>query len=155
MDSTIEEMSNIFVSIFFLRHCQKTILYEALQLYFKKTRNGYKIDFEWELQEIPPLKKEFEVAVFRMFQEFLSNSVRHGQSFIVEVGDRIRKDDELKMKFVDNGIGFDLNQVNEFGMGIKNIITRTKLFKGFVNIASNPGNGTTYEFAFRLSAVLQ
>jgi len=41
---------------------------------------------------------------------------------------------------VDNGIGFDMSRHRK-GVGITNIISRTELFKGKVEILSKPGDG--------------
>jgi len=41
---------------------------------------------------------------------------------------------------VDNGIGFDMTRHRK-GVGITNIISRTELFSGKVEIMSKPGDG--------------
>jgi signal transduction histidine kinase len=47
---------------------------------------------------------------------------------------------DIVLTVVDNGVGFDISRHRK-GVGITNIISRTELFKGKVEIQSKPGDG--------------
>lgn len=49
---------------------------------------------------------------------------------------------ELKLKILDNGIGFNINVAKE-GIGLANMKRRAELFSGRFEIDSSPGNGCT------------
>lgn len=55
--------------------------------------------------EIYGLNKDQEVAIFRTFQEIMTNIIRHSKA--TEVNIAIREDDEKIMLIIrDNGVGF-------------------------------------------------
>ncbi|WP_231373985.1 sensor histidine kinase [Aureivirga marina] len=69
-------------------------------------------------------KKEitFEVQIYRVIQEFLTNSIKHANANHLEI---ILRDSEKFFSFLlkDNGKGFDLKTTKK-GMGLKNIESR-------------------------------
>lgn len=98
-----------------------------------------KTDFQiiGESFEIPD--KE-EVIIFRILQEFFSNTIKHARAT------------ELNLKFIydenlfniickDNGIGFEHNDDNN-GIGLKNMKNRSKIIEAKLNILSKVGEGT-------------
>ncbi|WP_196886393.1 sensor histidine kinase [Aureivirga sp. CE67] len=64
----------------------------------------------------------FEVQIYRIIQEFLTNFIKHSKGSELKL---IIRDCESYFSFLisDNGIGFDLNSSKK-GMGIKNIESR-------------------------------
>ncbi|HEY8895694.1 MAG TPA: sensor histidine kinase [Niastella sp.] len=84
-----------------------------------------------------------EIILFRIFQEVLNNSVRHGEATAIDVS--IDQDDRcLKLTIKDNGKGFDEKDLpkEKKGMGLFNIKKRVALIAGEVDIITSPGNGT-------------
>ena len=90
---------------------------------------------------IPVLEKEVEVALYRIIQEFLSNSVKHSSCSDIKIN--IYHDSKLNIVLSDNGKGFDVKNSNT-GLGINNIISRVKSFNGIINIKSELNKGTTF-----------
>ncbi|MCR8560946.1 hypothetical protein KXD93_25030 [Mucilaginibacter sp. BJC16-A38] len=87
------------------------------------------------------LKKDHELALYRMTQELINNVLKHANArqVFLEIG---RRDGQLILMIEDDGKGFDTSGQKE-GFGLHNLATRTKLLRGDLHIDSSPGKGTT------------
>jgi len=83
---------------------------------------------------------ELEKALFRMCQELVNNSIRHGNPSNVYV-QLINHGDSIVLMVEDDGIGFDPNNTTK-GLGIRNIWSRAEVFEGRVEIDSALEKGT-------------
>lgn len=81
-------------------------------------------------------------AIFRIFQEMLSNVARHAQASALQIRIHLREH-ALSMEVQDNGVGaqpFDLDNSRSYGvMGMRE---RAMHFGGSLEIISAPGQGT-------------
>lgn len=88
------------------------------------------------------LDKEKSTAVFRIFQEALTNIARHANSNRVLVSLKEFKD-LLILEVKDNGKGITQSQINDpRSMGILGMKERAMLFGGSVTIKSSMNSGT-------------
>uniref|UniRef100_UPI00293DD737 sensor histidine kinase n=1 Tax=Clostridium TaxID=1485 RepID=UPI00293DD737 len=76
--------------------------------------------------------------LYRITQEILSNSLKHGNATKINVIMNFT-DNDFVISFKDNGIGTDI--IEESGFGLKNIKERTEEVGGMVDISSKTGNG--------------
>lgn len=76
--------------------------------------------------------------LYRITQEVLSNSLKHGKATKINVIMNFTENDFV-ISFKDNGTGTDT--INESGFGLKNIKERTEEIGGTVDITSKLGNG--------------
>ena len=76
--------------------------------------------------------------IYRITQEVLSNSLRHGKATCIKVIMNFT-DDEFVISFNDNGIGTD--EIKETGVGLKSIRERTEEINGIVDMKSSKGKG--------------
>jgi len=83
-------------------------------------------------------------AAFRIFQECLTNVVRHAQAKSVRV-DLSQEDEYILLVVEDDGIGFCAPDLaNTLGsLGLLGMRERAQFCGGDVEISSSPGNGTT------------
>jgi PAS domain S-box-containing protein len=83
-------------------------------------------------------------AAFRIFQECLTNVVRHAQAKSVRV-DLSQEDEDILLVVEDDGIGFCAPDLaNTLGsLGLLGMRERAQFCGGDVQIFSSPGNGTT------------
>lgn len=88
-------------------------------------------------KETKPLTNEQFTVVYRVMQEFLSNSVRHGKATKVKVFMNFN-DDQLIITLKDNGIGTDNLKK---GMGLTNIWERVGELGGEVEYSTAKGKG--------------
>jgi signal transduction histidine kinase len=87
-----------------------------------------------------PLPEEMQIVVFRIVQEAIHNCIKHAVS--TEIGvDIFLKENEIEIIIADNGRGFYISDHQKpKGIGIMNMIRRTKLLHG--KIAWLPGEKT-------------
>lgn len=105
------------------------------------------------IDELPEnLHPDFQVAVFRIVQELLHNSMKH--AIATNVSLRIATaPDFLEVFFADNGNGFAGVSGERPGMGQSNIRTRAKLFNGTVQVISIPKIETSFTLHFPLKEI--
>ena len=103
--------------------------------------SGIECRFEnngWE----PSLSKEHTTAVFRVFQELLTNVMRHADANQVTVTLR-KKEDDLLLIVKDNGRGITKEEINHpDSYGLMGIRERLYPWNGHVFFESLPGQGT-------------
>lgn len=104
--------------------------------------NSRKISIKYTL-EYPKayLNPENELHLFRIVQELINNSVRHGNAKNSTI-DISSKENTLLVNYSDNGIGFNPNNIeHKKGLGMKNIESRVALLQGIytINTAKNEG----------------
>jgi two-component system sensor histidine kinase DegS len=115
-------------------------------IYTTEEYNGkVKIHFqcigETEDQRLAP---QFEVALFRLAQEAVSNALKHSESEEITVKVEITKDFVILM-IKDNGKGFDLKEAKEKknkSFGLLGMKERVDLLEGTMTIDSKIGLGT-------------
>ena len=93
----------------------------------------------------PVVQVESEIAtgLFRIFQESLTNVLRHSKA--TEVTATLSLNDGiLVLSIADNGIGFNATEnESKKTLGLLGMKERTLIMGGTYEITSKPGNGTT------------
>ncbi len=88
------------------------------------------------------LKPDIRHNIFLIIKESVNNSVKHSKATMlwisVKTEDRI-----LQLKVTDNGIGFDLASIRQFGCGIHSMQHRAEIIGSALLVESTPGKGTT------------
>lgn len=90
---------------------------------------------------LPP---EFEINLYRVVQECLSNLAKHSQARSATLTLR-RTDDAIRFELTDTGRGFTLDatgSASATGFGLRNIAERVRTMGGEVEVQSTPGAGT-------------
>ncbi|NKE72916.1 PAS domain-containing sensor histidine kinase [Candidatus Manganitrophus noduliformans] len=107
-----------------------------------KRRTGMRCRFTARPEEIT-LDRDRSTTVFRIFQETLTNIVRHAGADKIDV--RLEKrGDHLLLEVGDNGKGITEGQIaNSKSLGLLGIRERALLWGGTVSIQGEPGKGTT------------
>jgi signal transduction histidine kinase len=107
---------------------------------FKK-RTGLDCRIETD-PDLPPVSKPMSTAVFRIFQEILTNIVRHAEADRVEI--RLGTENRnLVLEVEDNGRGISEAQVRDSrSFGLIGIRERLHPFGGKVRFAGHPSRGT-------------
>jgi two-component system NarL family sensor kinase len=123
---------------------------------------GLAESIESELKRLPPnkrlqtkllvtgsrysLKSDQEIVIFRIFQELLTNSLKHSAAGSINIY-IIYGTPCFILKFEDNGKGFDTSSISEggftsTGIGLRNIFRRAEVIGAKCLIESKPGQGT-------------
>ncbi|MDX6745720.1 histidine kinase [Polaribacter sp. PL03] len=117
-------------------------LKDALEELADSFNNSRKITIEYNLKYPKTyLTPENELHLFRIVQELINNSIRHGKAKNSSINIYL-KDNNLFINYTDDGIGFNLNNVeNKKGLGMKNIESRVALLEGNHTISSEENKG--------------
>jgi PAS domain S-box-containing protein len=93
--------------------------------------------------DVEPASQLVSLSLFRIAQEALRNTARHGHAQHATVA-LARRDTHLTLAVSDDGGGFDVVAArHNGGLGLVSIEERARLVKGRVTIHSCPGDGTT------------
>jgi PAS domain S-box-containing protein len=96
---------------------------------------------------VPPVDLHLDgdraTATFRIFQECLTNIVRHARATSVRITLR-QEDENILLDVADDGIGFRESDLsNSLGyLGLLGMKERAQFCGGDVQVSSSPGNGT-------------
>jgi two-component system sensor kinase len=98
---------------------------------------------------LPP---DTAIAVFRVFQESLTNIARHAAATAVAVHIEVR-DRVAVVAIQDNGCGFDLEAAGQKrSLGLAGMRERVQAFGGALAIQSRPSHGTTVQVQIPIAA---
>ena len=84
--------------------------------------------------------------IFLCVKESLNNALKHSQASELTI--TMETNGCLKIIIHDNGRGIDLENIRQFGNGLKNITRRMESIGGTFTIANNNGTVTTLELPF-------
>lgn len=87
------------------------------------------------------LDPEAELAVYRVVQEALTNSIKHAGAKTIEI-DLAEADSSFAARVRDDGCGFDIEASTTDGLGLGGMRERARLLRGKLQIDSVPGRGT-------------
>ena len=91
---------------------------------------------------------EKHLHIFRILQELLNNSIRHGKATKVSI-QFTNFETKKTCIYSDNGIGFDNSMSkNQKGLGMKNIESRIYFLQGNFSFTSKPNEGVKMVFNF-------
>ena len=97
--------------------------------------------------EIVPFENtKHEIIIFRILQEFFSNTVKYSEAKNLSVELKYSKDN-LRIIASDDGKGFDMDTV-EKGSGLLNMKSRAKLINAEYKLISKVGEGVTLELEY-------
>ena len=100
------------------------------------------LNIEFELTSIEGMN------LFRVIQEAINNAIKYAEASKVSISLK-NKEKTLYVSIIDNGIGFDLNNV-DLGNGLSNIEKRISEINGKVKIVSKKNMGTEIQIICNL-----
>ncbi|HHL0583288.1 TPA: sensor histidine kinase [Streptococcus agalactiae] len=123
-------------------------LSEGFRMILKELTDKSDIEVVYH-ESILTLPKKIEDNIFRIGQEFISNALKHSQASRLEVYLN-QTENELQLKMIDNGIGFDMDSVYDLSYGLKNIEDRVEDLAGNLQLLSQPGKGVAMDIRLPL-----
>jgi len=91
-----------------------------------------------------------KITIYRVVQECLTNVARHAHARRLEIKmGRLNSNNELDVILMDDGVGFDQDQSEGFGLG--GMRERVRGVGGYVSIESSIGQGTRMTARFPLT----
>jgi PAS domain S-box-containing protein len=143
IDETIQKVRNISTEL------RPSVLDDlglaaAIKWQTREFQNRMEIKCEIiSLREEVALSPEKSTAVFRIFQEILTNIARHAYATLVEISME-QQDGDLVLQVSDNGQGIKESDIADTkSLGLLGIRERALVFGGEVEITGEAGKGTT------------
>ena len=121
-------------------------LVEAIQLEIDRFNrlNFIKTDFRVE-GVIDWIKPKDEIILFRIIQEFLSNTIKHAQATQLHISIK-GEPERIRIEVADNGRGFDIKTAQK-GSGLINMQARANLINTKITITSGT-KGTVLRLSY-------
>jgi len=95
------------------------------------------------------IDKKIETIIFRVLQEFFTNTIKHSKASHLDVTVTYL-DDELLITAKDNGVGFDYDFAKaKNGIGLTNIESRANLIGATIVYHSAKGEGTQLKLNYK------
>lgn len=98
---------------------------------------------EWKVESFT-LDKGIEDQLYRILQEAVSNTLRHSNAEFLQVL-LILRDDNIILRIVDDGIGFNVEEAKASSYGLQNMHERALDIGGTLKIVSLENQGTKLE----------
>ena len=102
------------------------------------------LQIEYQSYDIGPnIPKDKQLNIYRIVQELLANSIRHGKASYILV-QCSQEQNKFLITIEDNGKGFAMKSNDKkLGMGLNNIKKRVELMQGIFDLNSEINEGTT------------
>ncbi len=101
-------------------------------------RQGLRVNLE--IEDGLPSRPEIETVIFRIYQELMTNVLRHAGAEQVSV-ELYERDGKRVLAVEDDGAGFD-PEAKAGGAGLTGMRERAALVNGTIRFDSEPGMGT-------------
>ena len=135
-------------TIWSLNEDSQQSVWERMYQFSFEALNAKGIKLNWQVPDdemIPELTFETKRNLLLAYKEAINNVVKHAEASEVNVK-CIMFNDELRLIISDNGKGFDNQNIDNQGNGLRNFENRMKEIGGTVSIESEIGQGTTLTF---------
>jgi len=115
-----------------------------------KLRTNIRCETKLEVEHVVA-NPDQATAIFRIFQELLTNVARHARASKVRVSLK-HIAPNLVLQVIDNGRGIEAEQINAHdSLGLLGMRERAGLLGGSVEIRGKPGRGTTVSVVFPIA----
>ncbi|GGH71028.1 hypothetical protein GCM10011318_13640 [Phaeocystidibacter marisrubri] len=148
LDATIQDLRSISRELM-PPVLERFGLLDALDDLFDRveSQTGLAIEFEAP-EEWVEFKVNRDLALYRILQEFIQNTLKYGQAKQICVKVDI-VDNTVNFSITDDGVGFDMNAVDA-GLGTRNIKSRVEYLNGSYKLWSEPGKGVSLQMTVPL-----
>ena len=105
-------------------------------------------------EELKGISSKTNIALFRIYQESLTNVARHSGATIVLCSLTIKKEN-LVLTIADNGKGFNVAETEQrHSLGILGMKERSVMIGGKYVLNSKPGKGTTVQATLPVNEIV-
>ena len=123
-------------------------LCEAIQLEIDRFNRLNFIESTLKIEgESIKLDSESEIIIFRILQEFFSNTIKHSKATNLDVNLKYQNN-RLTILVKDNGVGYDTSIASNSGIGLQNIQNRANLINADVEMTSEIDKGTSLKINY-------
>ena len=127
-------------------------LWAALEWQAQEFVQSAELELAWHM-DVPGslhLPEPAAIAVFRIFQEMLSNVGRHAQASAIDIAIEVQ-DEMLQLRVRDNGVGATRQALEApTAYGVMGMRERARQLGGRLSITSEPGQGSCLQLLIPL-----
>lgn len=124
---------------------------QAIEDLCKRIQSMSSLTINFEYENVPELVDEQNLAIYRIIQELLSNTLKHAAATSVNIIFK-RSPSHFSISYIDNGNNFELSteykQVQ--GLGLKSIVSRAQLLSAEFSIQPTPTKGFSMDLKIPL-----
>ena len=113
----------------------------ALQMKCEEVRQVTGLVVQMRSGELPLIRQDVALCLYRVAQEALTNVVRHSGARSVEVV-LASEHSVMRLEISDDGRGFNPGAPNHRGLGLHSLTERVRLLGGRLTVQGWPGRGT-------------
>ena len=118
-------------------------LQEGIEDLISELMSRLPIELEHQIEQFP-IDKGVENQLFRILQEAVSNTLRHAEAKTLKIT-LIKREGFIIMRIIDDGIGFDMTEINTSSYGLDTMNERSEELGGSFKVVSLPNRGTRIE----------
>lgn len=119
----------------------------TLDSYCQKIKQTGKLDIDFQMVgNLPPLKDDFQLNIYRIIQELVNNILKHAGATTALIQFAVRAS-KLEITIDDNGICAYTGEINtDPGIGMHNLQSRLQLLGGSMETERNEGTSVYLNF---------
>jgi signal transduction histidine kinase len=119
-------------------------LISSIETMCNEINDSHKLTVNLQINSYERLPLHKELHLYRIIQELLNNGIKHSNASLINLSLE-KVDDEIVLEYVDNGVGFDIEnfaeKANKQGLGFQNIKNRAEILRGQLLVVSKKGEG--------------
>lgn len=117
---------------------------------FKQLVQPLFMDVEYSIEiEKLPLTLEQQIALYRVSQEFVNNTIKHSEASLIKLRVFYNEEDKVNIVLEDDGVGFNLDELLiKRGRGQNTMLKRIESYGGKSSLESEKGKGTILKITF-------
>jgi signal transduction histidine kinase len=128
-----------------------TVLRQALQEFARQVKTRFGLAIVLDLpRRLPHHTPEQIIHIYRIAQEAVSNSIRHGKATAVRIAVKVSAEN-MDLRVEDNGTGFPASASRPEGIGMHVMQYRARFLGGCLNFGNHPPAGAFVQLQYPLA----
>ncbi len=129
-------------------------LFKAVEEYIVKLNDVHDLKIVYRNNAHIKFDEQSEINIYRIIQEVIHNTIKHAKATQLVIEFK-KQADQLTLTTVDDGIGFDFQQIADLhtGLGLWNLQSRAEVLNANFQRIAEAGKGTMYVFEIPLNKV--
>lgn len=141
LDNSIKELRNISQNLMPESLLKLSLEHALRDLCMANSNTITNIEFQYLIKKLN-LSKNYQIFIYRIIQELLNNALKYANASEILVSCSQNKE-TFFITVEDNGIGFNVSEKSNIGMGLRNIKNRVEFLNGKLEIESIINKGTS------------
>ena len=112
----------------------------AIEILCDKVESVSQLVINLNFNRLERMDNRLELSLYRILQELLNNTLKHANATEVDIN-FTPDNQQLTVKYRDDGQGFDLEKLSKRGLGLKNIESRVSMIHGKLEYETNLEKG--------------